>query len=428
MQEPQSVDPSAPARRILVVEDSRSVGVLLRQCIGRQTDLPVDLAPSLAEARARLALAPGAYAVAVADLGLPDAEDGAAVDLLRQHGVPTIVLTGHLDEALRDRITSRQVVDYVHKQSTSSVEYVAGLVRRLLSNLSREALVTHGHEDTCRQLCGLLRNLQLTVLEAADGQEALRTFEQHPDIALVLTDHRPPDLDGIQLTAAVRARAGRATTGIIGVIGQESPYVAVQLLKAGADDILRRPLLIEEFLSRVNNLLNMLDYVRMVEESANRDYLTRLYNRRYLFEAGKTLFATARRGRLRLAAALIDLDHFKQVNDEHGHEAGDRVLAAVARVLASSCRATDLVARLGGEEFCVLAVNAEPLPDPFERLRAAVADTWIDIDAPAPLRVTVSVGVSDVLGDSLSALIDRADQALYEAKRGGRNRVVVRRE
>jgi diguanylate cyclase (GGDEF)-like protein len=342
--------------------------------------------------------------------------------------VPTIVLTGHLDEALRDRITSRQVVDYVHKQSTSSVEYVAGLVRRLLSNLSREALVTHGHEDTCRQLCGLLRNLQLTVLEAADGQEALRTFEQHPDIALVLTDHRPPDLDGIQLTAAVRARAGRATTGIIGVIGQESPYVAVQLLKAGADDILRRPLLIEEFLSRVNNLLNMLDYVRMVEESANRDYLTRLYNRRYLFEAGKTLFATARRGRLRLAAALIDLDHFKQVNDEHGHEAGDRVLAAVARVLASSCRATDLVARLGGEEFCVLAVNAEPLPDPFERLRAAVADTWIDIDAPAPLRVTVSVGVSDVLGDSLSALIDRADQALYEAKRGGRNRVVVRRE
>jgi diguanylate cyclase (GGDEF)-like protein len=97
-------------------------------------------------------------------------------------------------------------------------------------------------------------------------------------------------------------------------------------------------------------------------------------------------------------------------------------------VLASSCRATDLVARLGGEEFCVLAVNAEPLPDPFERLRAAVADTWIDIDAPAPLRVTVSVGVSDVLGDSLSALIDRADQALYEAKRGGRNRVVVRRE
>ena len=103
---------------------------------------------------------------------------------------------------------------------------------------------------------------------------------------------------------------------------------------------------------------------------ANRDYLTGLYNRRYLFEAGHGLFENARRDNLDLAVAVIDIDHFKRINDIYGHDVGDVALIAMAKVLAASFRTTDLVARLGGEEFCVLAVNPQAALVLMERLRS----------------------------------------------------------
>jgi diguanylate cyclase (GGDEF)-like protein len=124
---------------------------------------------------------------------------------------------------------------------------------------------------------------------------------------------------------------------------------------------------------------------------------------------------------------MIDIDHFKKVNDTFGHEAGDRAIRHVAEILADRTREADVVARVGGEEFCVLAANmgAENAAAIFEGLRKTIEDSAIDAGTDRPIRVTVSIGVVTALAESLDAMVNHADRLLYQAKNDGRNRVVL---
>lgn len=167
-------------------------------------------------------------------------------------------------------------------------------------------------------------------------------------------------------------------------------------------------------------------------EAATTDALTGLKNRRFLEERMREELARARRSHQGLAAILLDVDRFKSVNDTWGHPVGDRVLVAVARAVAESARSTDVVARWGGEEFCVIAsdTTAEGAMVLAERIREAIAAAEIPLEAgtegPRVLRVTASLGVSTwIEGQDAEALIEAADEALYTAKEGGRNRAVL---
>ena len=167
---------------------------------------------------------------------------------------------------------------------------------------------------------------------------------------------------------------------------------------------------------------------RAANERALRDGLTRAYNRGFLAEWLPRQLRLARRHKKPLSALMVDLDHFKRINDGRGHAAGDQVLVALARCIEQQLRATDVVVRYGGEEFTVL------LPDTAvagafvsaERLRAAIAAMTEREGLPRGLRVTASIGVAALApGDDGAQLLPRADAALYEAKRTGRNRVVA---
>jgi len=419
--------PVAPGERLLVVDDSVAVGRLVQTTFADPTGTPIDHALSLADCRRLLAEHPGVYPVAVVDLNLPDAPDGEAVDLVLSHGVATVVLTAAADEALHARISAKPIVDYVVKQNPGSIETVHRDVRRVLRNRGRKVLLVGDSAAFLRRTRQLMETQRLQILEAGDGPSALMTLERNLDVALVATDYELPAMDGIALTAALRARFSAAAMSIIGLWETEDTFVGVRFLKAGASDIVRKPFLVEEFLGRVNNCLDQLDNIRMIQEQANRDYLTRLHNRRYLFEAGSLLFNSTRRGHIRLTAAIIDIDHFKRINDSFGHDAGDLAIKTVASLLSGAFRATDVVARIGGEEFCVLATNADPPEEMFERLRQRIAALDIALRQDEPTRLTVSIGVVCGAGaDSLDDLIKAADRALYEAKQGGRNRVVVK--
>jgi diguanylate cyclase (GGDEF)-like protein len=160
------------------------------------------------------------------------------------------------------------------------------------------------------------------------------------------------------------------------------------------------------------------------------DPLTGLRNRRYLVDQADRVWRQARRDGMRVAAMVLDLDHFKRVNDAHGHATGDAVLRGVARSLASTVRPTDVLARTGGEELVVVSLVGDPAEAHHlaERLRAAVADTRTE----AGHRVTASIGVAmtrpvdgEDAGDALWRLVDRADVAMYDAKQQGRDRVAA---
>jgi diguanylate cyclase (GGDEF)-like protein len=163
---------------------------------------------------------------------------------------------------------------------------------------------------------------------------------------------------------------------------------------------------------------------------SHRDPLTGLFNRRYLIEQAPRIWRQARRDGTRVAAMVLDIDHFKRLNDAHGHAAGDAVLCAVARALAATVRPTDVLARTGGEELVVLGLVGDPHEARrlAERLRLAVARSR----TPDGHAVTASIGVAlirpvdgDDPADALWRLVDRADVAMYEAKQQGRDRVAA---
>ncbi len=175
-------------------------------------------------------------------------------------------------------------------------------------------------------------------------------------------------------------------------------------------------------------LANVIYYQKMIsaEEAATIDFLTGLNNRRQLLRQGIPLLAGAHRSATPLAVAMLDIDHFKQVNDAYGHDAGDVVLKQIGALLKERFRSSDIVARYGGEEFCVLApqLDSKQAFELFDGFRSALAMQTIEVHGH-PLAITVSIGIATVLCDSLDAMISQADDLLYSAKQAGRNCVVI---
>jgi diguanylate cyclase (GGDEF)-like protein len=154
--------------------------------------------------------------------------------------------------------------------------------------------------------------------------------------------------------------------------------------------------------------------------------LTGLHNRRFFLDAGANLFAGMKRGQLSLTVAMIDIDHFKQINDTHGHDAGDMVLRHVGNILLGLCRQTDCVARYGGEEFALLAVNLPKEHEAafFNKLREEIVSRPLVYGAKK-IGIEISIGVCSSPCDTLEQMLDQADKALYAAKGAGRNRVEI---
>ena len=172
--------------------------------------------------------------------------------------------------------------------------------------------------------------------------------------------------------------------------------------------------------------LEMLEHVQELQDMSNKDYLSKLYNRRFFFEAGERILAKSIRNGFGVVVAMIDIDHFKKINDSYGHDIGDVVIRQVAEQIKNRFAQTDIVARLGGEEFCVLSPNADrdDAKRTFNELRRSVADLVFDA-GDNRFSVSISVGVYSEKKENLYQMVANADKLLYRAKQAGRNRVVT---
>jgi two-component system, cell cycle response regulator len=270
---------------------------------------------------------------------------------------------------------------------------------------------------------------------AKSGREAMALFaEYHPSLAIV--DWIMPDLTGIEICKHIRSKTQESYTYIILLTGKSEKASVVEGLAAGADDYLTKPFDPEELIARVGVGLRIMGLQReievknaMLQELALTDPLTSLPNRRAIEEwASRQLSGAARYG-FSFWVALADLDHFKTVNDTHGHDAGDTVLKAFSQILKSKSRRSDICGRIGGEEFLFVLTHAtkEDAKRVIECVRSELEATKFDFNGNR-LTVTASFGVAGFTGTKcpdFDRLVAQADLALYSAKRLGRNRVEV---
>jgi diguanylate cyclase (GGDEF)-like protein len=426
----QPGDRPDPAREVFLIEGSVAMGLLLQGRIKAKTSAEVSWFRSCTAAAA--ALAQRRPALAITGTSLPDAPAGEILDLLAKADVPTVLFTATLDRKVRERFTSPNIVDYFCKDAEDTVAQVVRTVARFTDTPPPPVLIVDDMASGRSILADLLRRQNYRIVEAASGVDALRILAEHDDIELVVTDHHMADMDGHELTQRIRARYPADRLRIIGISGSADPFLSASFLKAGASDFVYRPFIVEEVRYRIESNIETLAQIRHLRFLAERDPLTGLYNRRAFFERAHPIVAGLRdtgndASGSGACIAILDIDHFKAVNDRHGHDAGDQVIRQVAAAIRDCCDEGGAVsARFGGEEFVLLfdGIDAATVRARCEALRQAIAGALVATDH-ATLSVTASLGVAAIhAGEGLDNALNAADQLLYMAKAGGRNRVM----
>ncbi|HPF32546.1 MAG TPA: diguanylate cyclase [Candidatus Sabulitectum sp.] len=264
------------------------------------------------------------------------------------------------------------------------------------------------------------------IVTAADGEEGLAmAVREEPD--LILLDVHMPGMNGFQVCERLKADSRIRHIPVIFLSAADETREKVKGLDLGAVDYVTKPFDRFELPARVRAALRTKRLQDLLTVYSEIDSLTEVYNRRVLMERLEQEWNRTRRYSTTVAFIMCDIDHFKNVNDTHGHPTGDQVLERIATLLRKSVRSSDMVGRYGGEEFGIIMVNADraSAASAAERYRKKIES--MDFHSRrGEFRVTVSFGVADSRGkDSVNQLINGADRALYKAKETGRNTVCV---
>ncbi|RLA79971.1 MAG: diguanylate cyclase response regulator [Epsilonproteobacteria bacterium] len=411
-------------QRILIVEDNKTLAKLISKKISETLEFEVDIAYSLHEAK--LFIRMHKYFVTLLDLNLPDAPNGEVVDYVLNHKNQAIVLSGNINKEFRKQMLQKNIIDYVNKGGIDDINYIIQTIQRLQKNQNHKVLVVDDSMVIRKQMKGMLENLFFNVITVAHGEEALGMLENQTGISLVITDYHMPVMDGFELTHAIRKTHKKDELAIIALSSNEEEDINAMFLKYGANDYIKKPFSKEEFSCRINNTIEALENLNIVTNHANRDFLTGLYNRRYFFENMNNYIEEIADISEKYAVAMIDIDHFKNVNDTFGHDTGDKAIIHLSEILTSTTNYRDMVARFGGEEFCVVLknINIHSANDILERLREEVEHSITYSQSGEAVKFTISIGAVMSSEDSLEDAIDSADMMLYKAKQNGRNQVI----
>lgn len=413
------------SKHLLVVEDSAPIAKVI-ESMGRSLGYQVTIASTLAGVRAILAKKQDFF-VATIDYGLPDANDGEAIPYVLQHKIPSIVMTGRVDDKTRQKILNLPVIDYITKENSQAYHYLLRVLHYQLTNAKVTVLVVDDSLTARNNICSLLKRRNFKVLSADNGARALKVLNDHPEIKMVITDQEMPGMDGIELIQNIRKNHLKNELIIIGISGANRGFQSARFIKNGADDFLRKPFCPEEFYCRIMHNIEKIQYLDDVKIAESKDYLTTLFNRRSFVEQADNIHSKVSTSKYLNVLALIRIDSFKEINENISHEMGDNVLIELAKLLSLHFK-KDLVSRFGGGEFGIL-INGQDeasIEKRIEYLRLAV-QKHITIAQKVEHQFTVSIGTTMMNdNESLQYLLKEADQALHQAIEKGGNQSVIK--
>lgn len=412
--------------KILIIDDSSSICNTLKSLIESDIDINILIAKSLKESAQIILKEKGVFDVILADLGLPDAPNGEVIDFLSKFSIPIVVLTGTDSIDIENKFRNKNIVDYIIKDGISALNYATLIVKRIILNKDVKVLVVDDSKSFVQKSVDLLNRYKINALCAFDGEEALEVLKANKDIKIVLTDYMMPKLDGLELTKKIRRNYHKDELSIIVTSNDTSKRIPAKFLKYGANDFLYKGFSNEEFFARINSNIEIIELFDEIKNKANKDHLTGLYNRRYLFNIGNEIYNDCKTKNKVFAIAIIDIDNFKRINDIYGHDIGDIALKEVSVILNKNISSNGLISRLGGEEFCICFYNRneDEIKELLEYIRKDFEKNVIEIK-DIQLKYTISIGCSFDFGINIDAMIKNADEYLYEAKKDGRNIIKI---
>ena len=276
-----------------------------------------------------------------------------------------------------------------------------------------------------------IANAGFSTLAASSAEEAIELIEKN-SFAVVITDIRLPGLGGLELTKVIKQKNG---SDVIVVTGYSDDYSYEEAINIGASDFVIKPVRLEELLLRLRRVLKerqlSTERTRMMQKLqklATTDGLTKLYNSRSFYSQLELEVDRYNRYKHPLSLLLLDIDNFKEFNDNFGHLEGDKVLVRFSQIIKSCLRTNDSAYRYGGEEFTVILpeTNGEEAKTVAQRIRASLESEKFRPIPNKNAQITISIGVTQYFPkEELSAFIRRADKAMYLSKKNGRNRVSV---
>ncbi len=297
-------------------------------------------------------------------------------------------------------------------------------------NTRVSVLVCEHSQVQLRILSEAVRSAGYEVHTATTAEDALGLMRLMP-IDIFLTGIEVGETSGLEACWLLKSNPETETVYTIVVTASGQEKRLEESLDAGADDFIRKPVNMTELRARLRAATRLVRMQRQFRRMAETDALTGAANRRAFMQYLESQADLARRGSQPLSVIMVDLDHFKRINDTYGHGCGDRVLTGTVKAVQSCLRERDMLGRLGGEEFAVVLPGAqgEAAIRAAERIRTAISGQVFTDDKGEPIPVTASLGLAfagdDDAMETAESLLQMADEALYEAKGAGRNRVMI---
>lgn len=411
-------------KKVLIVEDSQTFTALVSNLITSELGFSVDIAHTFKDACSLLDKAQ-TYFLVLVDVHLPDAKNGEAVDFFLQKQIPTVVITSDLNPELRDEFIGKEIIDYVLKDRKEVGEYIISKICRLIKNEKYRVLIVEDSKTYIQFLRQQIKNQFFRVATVTDGKSAFRMIERFKDIKLVITDYHMPIMSGLELTVKLRKKYSKHEISIIGLSSDQKS--SIHFLRYGANDFIQKPFIKEELSCRVNNTIEALENIEKLNNSANIDYLTQVSNRKHFYALMKNYLPKALKRSEKFVIAMLDIDNFKIINDTYGHEAGDDVLKNTAYLLKRYLKSEDIIARFGGEEFCIVVkdISAREAHLLLKKILSKIEQSTVVLTQDQKINYTVSIGLTTNILENIDAMIHQADYLLYQVKNNGKNQVIT---
>lgn len=402
---------------ILIVDDSKTIIQSLKHSIEEKLNLTVYTASSMKECADLVLEHKGKFTLALLDYNLPDAQNGEIITFIKKFDIPSILLTGSILEKSNPIFKNNNLIDYIVKDGSQAIDYSLSVINRFILNEDIEILVIDDSKTFAAKMQGLCIKYNLKAIVNYSAKEALDTIKQRPNIKLILVDYMMPEMNGLEFTKKLRKSYKKDEVAVIALSGTSEKEIVASFLKYGANDFLYKDFSDEEFFGRVNNNLEVIELFQDTQDKAKKDYLTGLFNRNYLFDAGEEIYQRAKSRKELLAVILLDINKFKIINDSYGHDVGDAAIKAVGNFLIKYINKDSLIARMGADEFCILFKNRPyaEIYQTFQEIQEVIEQSTFQL-VDTTLQLTVSVGATIAFQDNLEEMIASSSDALFQAK------------